>query len=198
MKAIVLLITAMFIAGLVNLFTPKPIPHTEIESVNNICAISKDDFDYVLRMKDVGSIYRIEDRREAFIGTYENGIAFDGKNAYQYIDNQETPIATFPFEQYDAQAERILAIAQKIISEGLYISYADYRKEYVDILYYFRITGEGLMLFDDQSYEYGLIACYYQAGDFKTFDMSFAETGGNRQTTWYTFGTIEYETSVLP
>jgi hypothetical protein len=198
MKAIVLFITAVFIVGLVNLFTPKPIPHTETESANNICAISKDDFDYVLQMKDVGSIYRIGDQREAFIGTYDNGITFDGKNAYQYIDNQETPISEFPFELYDSQAERFLAIAQKIISEGLYTSYADDRKEYADILYYFRITKEGLMLFDDQSYEYGLIACYYQEGDFKTFDMSFTETGGNRQTIWYTFGTIDYKPTVLP
>ena len=41
MKAFVLFITAIFIAGLVNLFTPKPMPHNEVESVNNICAISK-------------------------------------------------------------------------------------------------------------------------------------------------------------
>jgi len=47
MKALVLFITAVFIAGLVNLFTPKPIPHTEAESATNICAISNDEFDYL-------------------------------------------------------------------------------------------------------------------------------------------------------
>lgn len=196
MKALVLFITAVFIMGFINLVTPKPVPHTETESANNICAISKDDFDYVLQMKDVGMIYRIEDRREAFIGTHDDGIEFDGENAYQYKNDQKTQIAAFPFEQYDAQAERILEIVQQIISEGLYTSYADDRKEYVDVLYYFRISEEGLMLFDEKPYEYGLIACYYQEGVFKTFDMSLSETGEERQTTWYTFGNIDYKPTI--
>lgn len=198
MKAFVLFITAIFIAGLVNLFTPKPMPHNEVESVKNICAISEDAFDYLLKIKDVGIICRIEDRREAFIGTYDNGIAFDGKNAYQYIDNQKTQIATFPFEQYDIQAKRILEIAQKIISEGLYTSYADDRKEYADRYYYFRITDEGLLLFDDPSYQYGLIICEYRDNTFQIFNISLKETENERARTWYTFGTIDYDPVVLP
>lgn len=198
MKAIVLFITAVFIVGLVNLFTPKPIPHTETESANNICAISKDDFDYILQMKDVGMIYRAGDHREAFIGTYENGIAFDGKNAYQYIDNQETPISEFPFEQYDSQAERFLAIAQKIISDKLYSAYADNRKDYVEIYYYFKISDEGLALFDEEQYEYGLISCAYRDNAFQTFHISLKETEDDISKTWYTFGTLDYKPTVLP
>lgn len=198
MKAFVLFITAIFIAGLVSLFTPKPIPHNEVESVNNICAISEDAFDYLLKIKDVGIIYRIGDRREAFIGTYDNGIAFDGTNAYQYIDNQKTQIATFPFEQYDIQAKQILEIAQKIISEGLYTSYADDRKEYADKYYYFRITDEGLLLFDDPSYQYGLIICEYRDNTFQIFNISLKETENETAKTWYTFGTIDYDPVVLP
>jgi len=143
-------------------------------------------------------IYRIGDRREAFIGTYENGIAFDGTNAYQYIDNQKTQIAAFPFEQYDAQAERMLAVAQKIISEGLYTSYADDRKEYADIYYYFKITEKGLMLFDDQSYKYGLIFCVYRDNTFQIFNISLKETEDEPSRAWYTFGTIDYKPTVLP
>ena len=96
MKALVLFITAVFIMGFINLVTPKPVPHTETESANNICAISKDDFDYVLQMKDVGMIYRIEDRREAFIGTHDDGIEFDGENAYQYKTIKKRKSPHFP------------------------------------------------------------------------------------------------------
>ena len=165
MKAFVLFITAVFIAGLVNLFTPKPIPHNEAESVNNICAISEDAFDYFLKIKDVGTICRIGDRRE---------------------------------EQYDIQAKRILEIAQKIISEGLYTSYADDRKEYADTYYYFRITDEGLRLFDDPSYQYGLIICGYRDHTFQLFNISLKETENETAKTWYTFGTIDYDPVVLP
>ena len=52
------------------------------------------------------------------------------------------------------------------------------------------------MLFDEKPYEYGLIACYYQEGVFKTFDMSLSETGEERQTTWYTFGNIYYKPTI--
>jgi hypothetical protein len=198
MKAFVLFITAVFIAGLVNLFTPKPIPHTETESATSICAISKDDFDYVLQMKDVGIIYRIGDQQEAFIGTYEDGVAFDGENAYQYTNNQKTPISEFPFEQYDAQAERILVIAQKIISEKLYSAYADDRKDYADVYYYFRISNEGLALFSEKEYEQGLISCVYRDKSFQTFHISLKETGDDRSKTWYTFGSIDYKPVVFP
>jgi len=198
MKAFALFITAVFIVGLVNLFTPKPIPRTETESTTNICSISKDEFDYVLQMKDVGMIYRIEDRREAFIGTYEDGVAFDGENAYQYTNNQKTPISEFPFEQYDAQAERILVIAQKIISEKLYSAYADDRKDYADVYYYFRISNEGLALFSEKEYEQGLISCVYRDKSFQTFHISLKETGDDRSKTWYTFGSIDYKPVVFP
>lgn len=198
MKAIVLFITTVFIIGLVNLFTPTPIPLNESDCANRICSISKDDFDYVLQMKDVGNIYRIGDQRKAFIGTYENGIAFDGKATYQYSDHQEMPISKFPFEKYDSKAERVLVIAQRIISEKLYTSYADYRKEYADVHYYFRISNEGLALFDDKQYEYGLIFCEYRDDIFQRFFIRLTETGDDKSKTWYTFGTIDYEPNVLP
>ena len=198
MKALVLFITAVFFAGLVNLFTAKPIPHNETESANSILAISRSDFDYELQMKDVGIICRIGDRRKAFIGTYENVTEFDGKNAYQYIDNQKTPIASFPFEQYDSEAERILTTAQKIISEKLYSAYADDRKNYADDYYYFSISDDGLLLFGERQYVYGLIICEYQRDTFQRISVRLTEKGDDKSKTWYTFGTINYEPVVLP
>ncbi len=198
MKALVLFITAVFIVGLVNLFTPKPIPYNETESANSILAISRSDFDYDLQMKDVGIICRIGDKRKAFIGTYDNGTEFDGVNAYQYIDNQKTLIASFSFEQYDSEAERILAIVQKIISEKLYSAYPDDRKDYADDYYYFRISDEGLLLFGEKQYVYGLIICEYQRDTFQRISIRLTEKGDDKSKTWYTFGTIDYEPVVLP
>ena len=198
MKALVLFITAVFVAAVVNLFTPKPIPHNETESANHICAISKTDFDYVIHMIDVGSVYRIGDKRKAFIGTYDNGIEFDGDNAYQYIDNLKTPIDSFPFKHYDSDAERILAIVQKIISEKLYSAYPDERENYAEIYYYFKISKEGLALFQDRNYVYGLISCYYEKYEFRLLNLSLKPEEDERPTVWYTFGTIDSIPSVLP
>lgn len=198
MKAFVLLITAVFVAWMANILTPAPIPHNEAESANSICAISRDDYDYNLQMKDVGIIYRIGDRREAFIGTYEDGIAFDGTNAYRYIDKQKTPISEFPFEQYDSQADQLLAIAQTIITQKLYTAYADDRKGYADDYYYFEISDEGLRLFGEKPYVYGLIICVFQDGAFQLFHIRLTEEGDDGSKTWYTFGVINYEPCVLP
>ncbi|MDP3446934.1 MAG: hypothetical protein Q8S22_02625, partial [Eubacteriales bacterium] len=86
----------------------------------------------------------------------------------------------------------------RIISEKLYTSYADYRKEYADVHYYFRISNEGLALFDDKQYEYGLIFCEYRDDIFQRFFIRLTETGDDKSKTWYTFGTIDYEPNVLP
>ena len=97
MKGLVLLITLLLILGISNLCAiPTDVP-TEAESAQHIYDVSMDTCDYNLYNVDVGHVYRRDEKREAFIGTYEDGSSFDGEHAYQYVNGQKTHINEFPF-----------------------------------------------------------------------------------------------------
>ena len=198
MKAIILLITALFILGIssiCSLFAEVP---NETDSAKNVCATSMDTGDYDLYKEGVGHIFRSGDKREAFVGTYENGISFDGENAYQYIDNKKTSLAAFPFDEYDSYAAEILKISHTIISEKLYTAYGDARSAYKEDYYYFKISKEGLALFQNDTYEYGRITCFYRDKQFQYFDIGLYHTEGERPDLQCTFGKIDYTTVISP
>ena len=197
-EGIILLINFLFIAAissLCSLFAEVP---NEADSAQYICEISMADSTYYLHDEKVGTLYRSADKRNAFIGTYEDGLFFDGENAYQYKNNQKTPITEFPFEQYDSYASEILNTCQTIISKKLYTAYNDERSYYKEHSYYFKISKEGLALFRDRTYEYGLISCFYPDKTFQEFSLDLYEDKEARPSLVCTFGTIDYTTSILP
>lgn len=198
MKGIILLVSFLFItaiSSLCSLFAEVP---NEADSAQYICEISMTDSDYYLYDEKVGTLYRSADKRNAFIGTYEDGLFFDGENAYQYKNNQKTPITEFPFEQYDSFVNEILNTCQTIISKKLYTAYNDERSYYKERSYYFKISKEGLALFRDHTYEYGLISCFYPDRTFQEFSLDLYEDKEARPSLVCTFGTIDYTTSILP
>ena len=197
MKPFVLFINALFIFGIFNLFAPNEIPHTEAECIPYISALSIVDCDYDM-LNEAGHIYRRGTQREAFLGTYEKGLAFDGHTAYQFIANKKTQIGEFPFEQCDLQAEQALKTIQEIIAQKLYTPYPDNRVGWKETYYYFRVSEKGLALFHEQNYEYGVIFCYFLKNEFKTVDLNLFLKKGERTAARYTFGTIEYEASIFP
>jgi hypothetical protein len=165
------------------------------DSVENICTVSKDDYDYSFNIRSVGKGYRIEKKREVHIGNRVNGLEYDGKNAYRYINNSRITMSEFPFETYDSRADEILLVSQKILSEGYYTAYNDESFSYRNILYHFQISQEGLSLFRDQNYTYGMIDCVYNNGVFEHFNVDLYEDNNDSPVASYTFGRIHYTIS---
>lgn len=139
--------------------------------------------------------YRIGDKREYYIGNRKEGMSFDGEKAYQFENGMKRPIDQFPFEKYDASAGEILEIAQKIISNGFYTAYNDESYSYNDILYHFLISEEGLALFQDQNFTYGLILAVYRDGVFENFSIELKKKPDAILETYYVFGTILHSIS---
>ncbi len=198
MKVLVLLITILLVLGISNLCAlPDDLP-TEAESAQHIYDVSMDTCDYDLYKIDVGHVYRRGEKREAFLGTYENGSSFDGEHAYQYIDGQKKPIREFFFEPYDANARKLLELSQTILSRKYYTSYNDNRRGYEETYYYFEISEEGLALFQDQEYSYGRITCYYCDKEFQNFALILSSSVTAKPDISCTLGTISYTTSFSP
>lgn len=162
----------------------------EADSVKNICSISIADCDYSFHTIKNEMGYRIGDKREYYIGNWKEGMSFDGEKAYQFDNGMKRPIDQFPFEKYDASAGEILEISQKIISNGFYTAYNDESSSYNDILYHFLISEEGLALFQDQNFTYGLILAVYRDGVFENFSIVLKKNRDALTRTFYEFGTI--------
>lgn len=167
----------------------------EEDSVKNICSISISDCDYDFYKANMGYGYRIRDKRELYIGNETDGMEYDGTSAYQYINGEKIATKGFPFEKYDAFAQETLEICQQIIKNGYYTGYNDNSASYRSIYYHFRISEEGLALFTDQKYEWGMIDSIYRNGEFEFFDLDLYATEGASEDFSFTFGTIPYTIS---
>lgn len=122
-------------------------------------------------------------------------MAYDGTSAYQYINGEKIATKGFPFEKYDAFAQETLEICQQIMKNGYYTGYSDDSASYRSIYYHFRISEEGLALFTDQKYEWGMIDSIYRDGDFEFFDLDLYAAEGASEDFSFTFGTIPYTIS---
>lgn len=167
----------------------------EADSVKGICSISISDCDYDFYKANMGYGYRIHDKRELYIGNETDGMAYDGTSAYQYINGEKIATKGFPFEKYDAFAQETLEICQQIIQNGYYTGYNDDSASYRFIYYHFRISEEGLALFTDQKYEWGMIDSIYRDGKFEFFDLDLYVTKEASEDFSFTFGTIPYTIS---
>jgi len=174
------------------LFEVEP---NEADSVKNICSVSISDCDYSFHTIKNEMGYRIRDKREYYIGNRKEGMSFDGEKAYQFENGTKRPIDQFPFEKYDASAGEILEISQKIITNGFYTAYNDESSSYNDILYHFLISEEGLALFQDQTFTYGLILAVYRDGVFENFSIELKKKPDAISDTYYVFGTILHSIS---
>jgi len=198
MKVLVLLITILLVLGISNLCAlPDDVP-TEAASAQHICDVSMDTCDYDLYNIDIGQVFRRGEKREAFVGTYEDGCSFDGEHAYQYVNGQKTQIDEFPFAQYDSYAEKILELSKTILTHQYYSAYSDTRRGYEETYYYFKVSEEGLALFQDQEYSYGRITCYYRDHEFKNFTLILSSSIAGRPKLSCTFGTIDYTITYSP
>lgn len=139
--------------------------------------------------------YLIGDKREYYIGNWKAGVSFDGEKAYEYENGMKSPIDQFPFEKYDAFAQETLEICQQIIKNGYYTGYNDDSASYRFIYYHFQISEEGLALFTDQKYEWGMIDSIYRNGEFEFFDLDLYATEGASEDFSFTFGEIPYTIS---
>ena len=198
MKAIILLVNGIIIALIASLFSrTMPMP-TEFDSVKAICAISKEDCDYDLYLNGIGQVFRNGAERRAFIGDAENGMSFDGDQAYQYIDGKKTQVPEFPFGEYDTYAQKLLQISQTILSQKLYSAYNDERIGYQQQYFYFKLSEVGLALFSDHAFTSGRITCYFRDHKFLTFEISLYEDNSDKPDVLCTFGTIDYSVVVSP
>ena len=198
MKTIILLVSFLFFIGissLCSLFAKIP---NEDDAATSICAITRTDCDYVLSIKDDLKAYRIGEKREAFIGTYEDGLYFDGEHAYRYTDQKQIPTEELPTNKCDSYAEEILGITQTIILNKLCIPYNDERTYYKESYYYFEISDEGLHLFQDDIYESGRIECLYRHSVFQTVRVSLYKRNSVKPDLECTFGAIDYTIGVMP
>ena len=198
MKAIVLLVNGIIIALIASLFSrTMPVP-TESGSVKAICAISTEECDYDLYQNGIGQVFRNGEERRAFIGDAENGMSFDGDQAYQYVDGKKTLVPEFPFDEYDAYAQKLLQISQAILAQKLYSAYNDERIGYQQQYFYFKLSEEGLALFPDHAFTSGRITCSFRDHKFLTFEISLYEENGTKPDVLCTFGTIDYSVLVSP
>lgn len=196
MKAIVLLITSLFVVGMIQLFLLIAPPQTEGESVKDILAISEESCDYRLDLQDIGSVYRMGEKREALVIKHIDGSPLTGNPLHQYVDPEQGLTSDFPFEMYDSYAARLLDTVQTIIRNKQYTSYNDPNWGYQTMQYYFSISEEGLKQFDDRSYTYGLIVCYYIDDVFQKATVKLYEAEGGTVDVNAEFGHFNYKISL--
>ncbi|PKM39436.1 MAG: hypothetical protein CVV04_10535 [Firmicutes bacterium HGW-Firmicutes-9] len=196
MKAIALLITSIFIVGMIQLFLLIAPPRTEEESSRDILAISMENCDYLLNLKEKGKVYRKGEKREAIVSKYLDGSPFTGNPAHQYIDPEQGLTSDFPFEEYDAYAADLLDTVQAVIRNKQYTSYNDPNWGYQTMQYYFLISEDGLKQFGDQTYTYGLIFCYYMDDVFQKVTVKLYKTEGESADVYAEFGHFNYEISL--
>lgn len=196
MKAITLLITSIFIVGMIQVFLLIAPPRTEIESAKDILVISMENCDYLLDLKEKGKVYWKGEKREAIVSKYLDGSPFTGNPAHQYIDLEQGLTSDFPFEEYDTYAAKLLDAVQTIIRNKQYTSYNDPNWGYQTMQYYFLVSEEGLKQFDDRSYTYGLISCYYVDDVFQEVAVMLYETEGESVDVNAAFGHLNYEISL--
>jgi len=196
MKAIVLLITSLFVVGITQLFLLIAPPRTEEESTSDILAISMENCDYLLDLQENGKVYRKCEKREAIVLKLLDGSPFTGNPMHQYVDPEKGLTSDFPFEEYDSYAASLLDTVQTIIQSKQYTSYNDPNWGYQTMQYYFLISEEGLKQFDDRSYTYGLIVCYYVDDVFQEITLKLYETKGESVDVNAEFGHFNYEISL--
>lgn len=196
MKAIVLLITSIFIVGMFQLFLLVAPSRTETESASDILAISMENCDYLLDLRDYGRVYRNGQKREAIVLKHLDDSPFTGNPVHQYVDPEQGLTSDFPFEEYDSYAAKLLNTVQTIIQNKQYMSYNDPIWGYQTMRYYFLVSEEGLKQFTDRSYTYGLIVCYYIDDVFQEVTVKLYETKGGFADVNAEFGQFDYEISL--
>ena len=196
MKAIVLLINSLFVVGMIQLYLLIAPPRTEIESARDILAISEESCDYRLDLKGYGSVYRMGEKREALVRKHIDGSPLTENPAHQYVDPEQGLTSDFPFEMYDSYAAGLLDTVQTIIRNKQYTSYNDPNWGYQTMQYYFSISEEGLKQFDDRSYTYGLIVCYYIDDVFQKATVKLYEAEGGTVDVNAEFGHFNYKISL--
>lgn len=198
MKAIVLLITSLFVVGTIQLFLLIAPPRTEMESTNDVLALSMENSDYLLDLQEYGTVYRKGSTREAIVSKYLNGSPFTGSPLHQIVDPEQGLTSDFPFEEYDSYAANLLDTVQTIIENKQYTSYNDPHWGYQTMQYYFLISEEGLKLFTDRSYTYGLIVCYYIDDVFQEVTVMLYEANSGFADVNAKFGQFNFEISLSP
>ena len=196
MKAIILLITSLFVVGMIQLFLLIAPPRTEIESARDILAISEESCDYRLDLKGYGSVYRMGEKREALVRKHIDGSPLTENPVHQYIDPEQGLTSDFPFTEYDSYAAKLLETVQTIIKNKQYKAYNDPHLGYQTKQYYFLISDEGLKQFTEQSYSYGLIVAYYENDVFQCATVSLYKTEGGQVTVDAAFGKLDSEISL--
>ena len=196
MKAIALLITSIFIVGMIQVFLLIAPLRTEEESARDILAISMENCDYLLNLKEKGKVYRKGEKREAIVSKYLDGSPFTGNPVHQSIDPERGLTSDFPFEEYDAYATSLLDAVQAVIRNKQYTSYNDPNWGYQTMQYYFLLSEDGLKQFGDQTYTYGLIFCYYMDDVFQKVTVKLYKTEGESADVYAEFGHFNYEISL--
>ena len=196
MKAIALLITSIFVVGMIQIFLLIAPPRTEEESASDILAISMENCDYLLDLQENGTVYRKGEKREAIVSNYLDGSPFLGNPVHQYVDSEQGLTSDFPFEEYDSYAASLLDTVQTIIRNKQYTSYNDPNWGYQTMQYYFLISEDGLKQFPDKPYTYGLIVCYYIDDVFQEVTVMLYETKGESVDVNAEFGHFNYEISL--
>ena len=196
MKAIVLLITSIFVVGMIQLFLLVAPVRTEEESVRDILALSMEDADYLLRLRENGMVLRKDEKREAVVTKLLDGSAYIANPLQQNDDPEQGLTSDFPFDEFDAYASSLLDSVQAIIRNKQYTSYNDPNWGYQTMQYYFLISEEGLKQFQNQPYTYGLIFVYYIDNVFQHVTVNLHQTEGSPADVSADFGQFNYEISI--
>ena len=197
MKALVILITSIFVFGMFQLFLLVAPPRTEKQSASDILAISMEDCDYALDLRGYGRVTRRGDKREATVQKYLNGSPFTGNPVQQVVDPAQGLTSDFPFAEYDSYDAKLLETVQSVIKNKQYKAYNDPHLGYQTKQYYFLISDEGLKQFTEQSYSYGLIVAYYENDVFQRVFVSLYETEGGQVTVDAAFGKLDEKVGLL-
>jgi hypothetical protein len=193
MKAIVLLITSIFVVGMIQLFLLVAPVRTEEESARDILALSIKNCDYLLNLKENGKVLRRGEKREAIVSKLLDGSVFIANPLHQYVDPEQELTSDFPFDEFDTYAAGLLDTVQSIIRNKQYTSYNDPNWGYQTMQYYFLISEEGLKQFPGQPYEYGLIFVYYMDNVFQHVTVQLHEVEGEHAGVTAEFGQFNYD-----
>jgi hypothetical protein len=196
MKAIVLLITSIFVVGMIQLFLLVAPPRTEEESARDILALSMENCDYLLNLQENGKVLRKGEKREAVVSKLLDDSAFIANPLHQYVDPEQGLTSDFPFDEFDTYAAGLLDAVQSVIRDKQYTSYNDPNWGYQTMQYYFLISEEGLKQFTNQPYTYGLISVYYMDNVFQHVTVQLHEVEGEHAGVAADFGQFNYDISI--
>lgn len=125
-------------------------------------------------------------KQMASLGTVQDGMYFDGKTAYRYLNGEVMPMDDFPFDRIAERLDGYLHAVQAILQDGYFWVQRRIEPETSGSIYegqfYYVISEEGMAFFADEGYANGLIISRYRSTEFQQAKLFLFGPDGQLRT----------------